>query len=221
MRQLLKSLEQDFLDHSDTDNAIAMAKYMKQIAPFYGIKSDLRNQLAKDFMRRIELPEYNSLNEFVRTFWTKDQREWQYVGMGIPLKYKNEWGFEIIELFEYMIVTKSWWDTVDYIASNLVGMWAKQNEIDFVIVMDKWNNSNNIWLIRTSLIFQLKFKDRTDSELLFKYIDNHKESKEFFIKKAIGWALRQLSKSQPELVKSFLSRTKLQPLSIREASKFI
>ena len=120
-----------------------------------------------------------------------------------------------------MIITKSWWDTVDRIASRLVGFYFREHKELIEPYTEKWMYYGNMWLQRTALLFQLKYKKETDTDLLFGYIQALAESPEFFIQKAIGWALREYSKTAPKTVKQFVDSTLLAPLSKREALKII
>jgi 3-methyladenine DNA glycosylase AlkD len=128
---------------------------------------------------------------------------------------------EIISLYEYMIVNKSWWDSVDFLASNLVGPYLMKYPERITELTGEWMRSENIWLQRTCVLFQLKYRDQTDTVLLSSFIEQLKGSKEFFIRKAIGWALREYSKTNPEFVKSFVADQKLSGLSEREALKWL
>ena len=128
-------------------------------------------------------------------------------------------GYEFIELFEELIVNKSWWDTVDYIASTLVGYYFEKWPKHKNKKAKQWARDKNLWLNRTAIIFQLKYKENTDLDLLFETILLHVHSKEFFLQKAIGWALRQYAYTDMLQVKKFVATQDLKPLSIREALK--
>jgi 3-methyladenine DNA glycosylase AlkD len=120
-----------------------------------------------------------------------------------------------------MIVTNSWWDSVDVIAKYLVGGYLKKFQDQKLKLIEQFSNSNNLWLNRTAIIFQLSYKDKTDFELLKSECEKHKNSNEFFIQKAIGWALREYSKHNPKGVLDFASTANLKPLSKREAIRNI
>ncbi|MCK5077528.1 MAG: DNA alkylation repair protein, partial [Calditrichia bacterium] len=117
--------------------------------------------------------------------------------------------------------TKSWWDTVDFIATNLVGpLFEKYSEL-IIPYTKKWMDSGNIWLQRTSILFQLKYKEKTDFKLIIGFIQQCSSSNEFFIQKAIGWILREYSKTDASTVIEFVKNNKLAPLSEREALKWL
>lgn len=134
---------------------------------------------------------------------------------------KKELKKESMEKLERLITIKSWWDTVDLLASVLVGELCMRYPELIDSYIHKLAEDHNIWLARTSILFQLKYKERTDAELLGKIIVKNSKSKEFFINKAIGWALREYSKTNPEWVRKFIGDTTLHPLSIREGSKYL
>lgn len=154
--------------------------------------------------------------------WHKEQREFQYTACDIAEKYLMLASNQAIPFFENMIRTKSWWDTVDKIASNLIGptilKYPKSK-----LILDDWIRDSNMWIRRSAILFQLRYKYETDEQLLFKYCRHAMHEKEFFIQKAIGWALREYSKTSPSSVINFIDkyRSKLSSLSIREGSKMI
>jgi len=128
---------------------------------------------------------------------------------------------EDMERIEYLITTKSWWDTVDAIASVVVGQMCRNYPELIESHILNWAKSSNIWLARTAILFQLKYKENTDIDLLSRIIRENSEQKEFFITKAIGWVLREYSKTNQEWVREFIRNNALQPLSIKEGSKYI
>jgi 3-methyladenine DNA glycosylase AlkD len=122
---------------------------------------------------------------------------------------------------DWLLINKSWWDTVDTIASHLVGSHFQRHPEQIAVYTERWTLSDNLWLKRTALLFQLGYKKLTDVERLFTYISLCKDSEELFIRKAIGWALRGLSKTDPQVVIGFVQQQTLSPLSQREALKVI
>lgn len=198
-----------------------MKKYMRNQFEFFGIKSTERREMCNEYLKKHSLPERGELQKIIKELWNSEERELQYFAMELFAKCKREWTVEDVSLIEYLITCKSWWDTVDFIASNVAGLWLKKFPEMIKPVTEKWNNSENIWLQRTSILFQLKYKKDTDLNLMFKYIKRLSSSKEFFIQKAIGWILREYSKTDARAVKQFVDSQKLMPLSRREALKVI
>jgi len=217
----IRELNIRFEKQADPDRAFQMKKYMKDLFPFFGIQANPRRVICSQLLKDYGLPEKRALFELVKLLWEKDEREFQHFGAELANKFKNNIEEDDLELFQWMIVNKSWWDTVDFIASNLVGNYFRKYPQHTHHVMQKWQESGNMWLQRTTLIFQLKYKEKTDVELLTRQILALKDSKEFFIRKAIGWALREYSKTRPDWVKEFVDKTTMSGLSTREALKRI
>jgi 3-methyladenine DNA glycosylase AlkD len=141
--------------------------------------------------------------------------------MGLLSKFEKQLPAKFIDTLEYLLITKSWWDTVDLIATHAVGTHFKRFPKIREIYLRKWRKSKNIWLRRTAILFQLGYKQETDFELLTGIIGENLGSNEFFINKAIGWALRQYAYTDPKAVKKFVKSTALHPLSRREAMKHL
>lgn len=221
MHPYLMPLASLFQENSNDDIAFYMKKYMKGQYDYFGIKAPERRELKKAFLQKYGLPESRLLSEIVRECWALPQREYQYFIMEVLERSTKKAEKERIELYEFMIISKSWWDTVDYIAANLVGThFLKYPEL-IKATTEKWMKSGNMWLQRTALLFQLKYKKKTDIVLMTEYIDRLQGSKEFFINKAIGWILREYSKTDGEWVREFVKLNHLAPLSHREALKWM
>ncbi len=217
----IKPLEAAFHTYADPDKAIQMQKYMKDKFVFYGINSSLRKEIFKAHKIQYGLIPEIKTAEIVNWCWEAPEREYQYFAMEFLGKKQKEVPSEIIGLYEHMVTNKSWWDTVDFIAANLVGSYFKQYPDFIESLTSKWLNSGNMWLQRTGLLFQLKYKSEMDVKLLESYIIELALSKEFFIRKAIGWVLREYSKTDAEFVVQFVKENKLSGLSEREALKWL
>lgn len=215
------ALQSYFSPFANEYNASRMRKYMLNQFDYFGIPSPQRKELTRNFITLKGLPDPEQLNETVRQVWVLPQRELHYVIMEIASRKNYLNNPDNIGLYEFMITTNSWWDTVDYIAANLVGACLTLHPKMTLAVTERFMASGNMWLQRTALLFQLKYKSRTNHELLYKYILQLNHSKEFFIRKAIGWSLREYSKTNPVSVLDFTQRTELSPLSRREALKII
>lgn len=198
-----------------------MKKYMREQFEFFGIKSQLRDEIYREFLKKYGLPSLENLNDYLRYLWEKPERDFQYVGMFIIEKIIKKADENLIDLLEYMIITKSWWDTVDYIAARLVGGYFIKYPTQIKPITEKWMSSGNKWLQRSALLFQLKYKKNTDEKLLYDYITRLAEHKDFFIRKAIGWILREYSKTNPKSVEKFIKSHTISPLSVKEGLKRI
>lgn len=208
------------LPHSDALNARAMERYMKNQFSFMGIKSELRRQLSQYVWRSDK--RYKNIDvDFVRHCFSDDYREMLYVATDYLWVMKSYLQKEDLALLKQLILQNSWWDSVDALQRLVVHLPLTEEEINEEMLL--WSKDKNLWLRRVSIIFQLSLKEKTNKTVLEKVIKNNIGSKAFFINKAIGWALRQYSKTNPEWVLSFIeeNKEKLSTLSIREASKYL
>jgi 3-methyladenine DNA glycosylase AlkD len=214
------SIINKFRENRDAAKAQAMAAYMKNLFPFLGISRPDRNLLQKDFFRLAR--KIGIINwDFVNKCWDLPEREYQYLAQDYLMALKKNLQKNDLEKIQEFIIKKSWWDTVDAIADKLVGhLCFRFPELIDQYIM-KWAWSDNIWLIRSAILFQLKYKEHTNCEVLEAVILKNSSTKEFFINKAIGWALREYSKTNPQWVKSLIDNNPLHPLSVREGSKYL
>ncbi|MCL6572035.1 MAG: DNA alkylation repair protein [Bacillus sp. (in: Bacteria)] len=210
-----------FEENRNRANAGQMEAYMKGHFPFLGIKSPERKELEKQFFKEVGVLKEPFSNEFVLGLWEQEEREYQYTALAYLEKSLNKLQKGDMALMETLVTTKSWWDTVDAIAPKAVGAITARFPEVVAETIDVWASDDNLWLRRAALLFQLKYKEKTNAVLLYQYIRKNAESKEFFIQKAIGWALREYSKTNPASVKSFIEGNVLAPLSVREGSKYL
>ena len=219
MHPYVRAIQQTFTQHADPKAAAPMKRYMRDQFEYLGIKSPAVADLMKGLYAERGLPPPADLDAVVRDLWALPQREFQYAAVGLTSKLEKKIPEAFITTLEFMLVTKSWWDTVDTIAADFVGPLFKRFPKVRGKYLAKWRKSKNFWLRRTALLFQLRYKDETDFELLKEIIGENLGSKEFFINKAIGWSLRQYSRVDPAGVRKFVKETPLHPLSAREAMK--
>jgi 3-methyladenine DNA glycosylase AlkD len=222
MHPYVVSLKSLFEQNAIPSQAAPMKKYMRDQFEYLGIKTPQSLALQKEFYSKNGLPEIADLDPILRDLWALPQREFQYVAVGLLGRCESRIPAKSIKTIEYLIVNKSWWDTVDSLAGGTVGV----HFLRFPAVREKylarWRVSENFWLRRTTILFQLGYKQNTDFELLCDIVRENLGSKEFFINKAIGWALRQHARTDPRAVKKFVKATKeLSPLSRREAMKHL
>lgn len=216
-----KKIQTVFAKNAIKKDAVQMAAYMKNHFDFYGVKSVLRKELMQNTITKKEKPSKQKAYKLAKLLWNDKHRELQYVAIELLAWYKKETEEKDIEFIEELLTTKSWWDTVDFLSAHLVGNYFSVYPKKRDAICKKWSNSNNMWLQRSVILSQLKYKDKTDSKFLFHYCEKHKEDKEFFIRKAIGWALREYSKTNPKAVQRFVKNTNLSNLSVKEASKYL
>ena len=218
----IRDLEKAFVERSHPENAFAMAKYMRHHFIFFGIKTEERRSIFKSICIQNQEEVTQNSRAIAIDLFSKPQRELQYCAIEILIKQlKGNYLKEDIELIEKLTLTNSWWDSVDTIAKNILGEYLMQYPLETEKVIERFSNSNNLWLNRSALIFQLGYKKKTNFELLQSECEKHKNSNEFFIQKAIGWALREYAKTNPTAVKHYVLNTDLKPLSSKEALKNI
>ncbi len=221
MHPYVTSLQKLFEQHADPAQAGPMKKYMRDQFEYLGIKSPLFKSLMKEFIATHGTPPIYELDVILRDLWALPQREFQYAANGLLSRSENQLPEEFIHAMEYMIVMKSWWDTVDTIAGGPLGVHFQRFPKVKEKYLAKWRASDNLWLRRATILFQLNYKKETDFPLLCEIICENLDSREFFINKAIGWSLRQYARVDPEAVRQFVKATPLQPLSRREAMKHL
>ncbi|AFH65496.1 DNA alkylation repair protein [Paenibacillus caseinilyticus] len=205
--------------HGDEEQAVPMEAYMRHQFAFLGIRSPELKALLREWMRMHGVPRAEGLRETVRVLWNQPEREMQYAAMGLLEKRRREMGPAELPLLKELILTKPWWDTVDLLASHQVGGILANHPVEREGTVDVWIRSGQLWLQRTALLYQLGYKGKTDTGRLFGYIGHCSDSTEFFIRKAIGWALREYSKTDEAAVRAFIASVSLSPLSVREALK--
>ena len=210
-----------FEQNADPTQAVPIKKYMRNQFEYLGIKTPQNKVMLKQFTSEYGLPSINDLDMITRELWALPEREFQYIALSLLRKFEKQLPAEFIDTMEYLIVTKSWWDTVDAIAGHTVGTHFQRYPAIKKKYLARWRKSENFWLRRTTILFQLNYKKETDFDLLCDLIRENLDSKEFFINKAIGWSLRQYARVDPKAVKKFVKSTPLHPLSRREALKHI
>ncbi|HET8737734.1 MAG TPA: DNA alkylation repair protein [Pricia sp.] len=221
MSEFINTLTAEFEKNANAKIAREQKAYMRNQFEFYGLKTTERRKIQKPFFIKELLPQKKDLHKIVKIVWKKPQREYQYFSQELVWRYAKPFEKRDIELLEFMITHKSWWDTVDFIAVKLIGAYFRQYPEERNRYVVKWLASGNIWLQRTALLFQLKYKRNIDTGLLGKTILSLLGLDEFFINKAIGWVLREYSRTNPEWVLTFADETELSPLSKREALRLI
>ncbi len=212
--------EKALLERREENGSAKMAAYMRNKFKFLGIPAPLRKPIFKEFISNLK--KEGGINwDVIDLCWKNEFREFHYFVVDYLATMKKRLVYDDIFKIKELIVTNSWWDTVD-------GLDRVAGEISFRFheakeILLKWSLDNNFWLRRAAIDHQLLRKDDTDTDLLEKIIVNNLYQKEFFINKAIGWALRDFSKSNSEWVRNFIEKYHegLSDLSIREASKYI
>ena len=216
----LLDLITDFEENRNELLAESMSKYMQDKFRFLGIRGATRTEIYKKYFpdaRKTKTIDW----DFVESCWNKEEREFQYVVVYYLKAMQKFLKREDISKLKYLIVTKSWWDTVDLLAKVIGSLVIRIEGYDQIML--EWSKDSNIWLRRVAILYQLSLKDKVDEIILDKILVNNLGDNEFFINKAVGWALRDYSKYNPEWVREFIKKNKdnMANLSIREASKYI
>ncbi len=216
------SLREHLVAHADPERAAPMAAYMKGRFPFLGIGAVERRRLLGEFLdRNGGRPDADAARILARLFWREPEREFHYVGQELLGFRVGALGPADLPLIEHLVTTNAWWDTVDFLAATIAGSILRRHREALAPACEEWLDSGDLWLQWTAILCQLKWKDETDLVILERVIDRTRHSPEFFLQKAIGWALREFARTDPAWVREFLERTELSPLSRREASKHL
>ena len=200
--------------------AESMSKYMQDKFSFLGVRGATRTEIYKKYFpeaRKTKTIDWN----FVESCWNIEEREFQHVVVYYLKAMQKFLKREDISRLKYLIVTKSWWDTVDLLAKVVGSLVIRIEGYDQIML--EWSKDSNIWLKRVAILYQLSLKEKVDKQSLERILVDNLGDSEFFINKAIGWALRDYSKYNPEWVREFIKKNKdnMANLSIREASKYI
>jgi 3-methyladenine DNA glycosylase AlkD len=209
-----------FRRHGHPDIALGQMAYMKNQFEFFGLKMPVWTSLAKQIVAEHGIPSGHDLAALVRLCYDDAHREMQYFALFLVEKTLKKQPTEWIDLLEELIGERSWWDTVDWLA-KLVGQHFRRYPALIGPTVARWMDSGHLWLQRVCIIFQLTYRADTDTELLFSCIRRVASSKEFFLQKAAGWALRQHTRTDAEAVRAFVASTSLAPLTRREALRLV
>ena len=213
-------IKQLFEQNRDEENAIKMSKYMRDLFKFYGIPTPVRKSLYKDLLKEEKAKKTIDWN-FLDKCYEDDYREFQYLALDYIENMQKFLNYDdIAELYKY-IKSKQWWDTIDRFDRIVGNIAFKDDRINDLML--KWSKDEDFWLRRIAIDHQLGRKDKTNTKLLEQILINNFGSDEFFINKAIGWSLRDYSKTNPDWVKDFLNKyeNKMNKISLKEAYKYI
>lgn len=208
---------------ADPTKAAPMAAYMKTDAPFYGVQKAGRVTVEREIVRRYPPQRRADYRQAVLALWSRPHREERYLAIDYACSFPQYVTVSSIPLYRKMIVEGAWWDSVDAIAIHLVGQVLLHQREATTPKVAAWIEDPDLWLRRSSIIGQIGHKEATDTDLLFGACRSRMHEKEFFIRKAIGWALRDYAKTSPSEVREFVlaHRSGLSGLSFREATKHL
>ncbi|MEU6210710.1 DNA alkylation repair protein [Streptomyces sp. NPDC047023] len=215
---LLERLTAAYPAAADPARAADMAAYMKDVAPFLGIPAPLRRELSRTVTKNTPRPSEDDCAALALGCWRLPHREYHYFAVDYLRRHVGRCSSGILPVVRHLITTVPWWDTVDLLAAHTVGPLVAADP-GLVPVMDDWIDGEDLWPVRTALLHQLGSKGATDAERLFRHCRRQAGHPDFFVRKAIGWALREYAKTDPGAVRAFVAaeRSALSPLSVREA----
>ena len=219
-----EKLYAEMLNYRNEEQAEKMSAYMLNKFKYIGIRTPERRKIFKDFFKEYKKEQEKSEKidwDFINNCWKNEYRELQYSALDYLQAMKNILTDKDIPKLKTLALSKSWWDTIDCLDMIIGEIALKYPKVNDTII--KWSVDENIWLRRIAIDHQLLRKEKTNVELLEKIIKNNFGQTEFFINKAIGWALRDYSKTNPKWVRDFIEKNKdkMAKLSIKEGSKYI
>ncbi|MFD4031152.1 DNA alkylation repair protein [Streptomyces sp. NPDC058637] len=205
---------------ADPERAASAAAYMKHVAPFLGVATPQRRALSRTVLADTGRPDEADCTAIALRCWELPEREYQYFAADFLRRHVARCSSGFLPVLRHLVSTVPWWDTVDVLAVHVAGPLVAADP-RLGRVMDRWIEDDDLWIARTALLHQLRYRERTDTNRLFGYCLARADHPDFFIRKAIGWCLREYAKTDPDAVRGFVdgARDRLSPLSAREALK--
>lgn len=217
-----ENLQTDLHEAADSERALDMVRYMKDNFDFLGITSPERKAIAKPLMKAAKAADIDEVLDIADRCWEEDAREFQYVGAELLRAQSKKLRVDDIDRMLTFVARKSWWDTIDGLAGHPIGtmVW---NYPELGEVMDDWISDEDMWVARVAILHQLFYKADVNEARLFSYVDQRAADTEFFIRKALGWALRSYARDAPDAVRNFVAQREdqLSGLTKREALKHL
>ena len=221
MDDLVTALRRSLREHADPDLAPGQQAYMKSTMPFLGVRVPEVRRLTKAAARSSPPADLEDLERSARRLWDDaTHREERYAATALTALRLAKGRRELMPLYEHVAVTGAWWDHVDDVAHRIADLHDAHPEPTAQAVR-RWGTSSDMWLRRLAILSQLGRRDRVDRALLVDLIEPNVADPEFFVRKAIGWALREVARVDPEWVRTFAGEHELSPLSRREALKHL
>jgi 3-methyladenine DNA glycosylase AlkD len=220
---LVRFVRRELRRLADPKKAVEMAAYLKTDMPFYGVQKPRRLPVYGEITRRFPITTRSEYRQAVTALWSQPHREEKYAAVHVARSVPSYITVSSVGLYEQMIRQGAWWDLVDGIAVDLVGHVLLHQRRQMRPRIDKWIDDHDMWIRRAALLSQISHKSQTDDGQLFSHCLRRAHEKEFFIRKAIGWALREYACTAPDAVARFLrqNRDLLSALSFREAAKHL
>ncbi len=221
--QLARFVQEELKKVADPEKAPQMQAYLKTDMPMYGVQKPDRMPIYREMKASFAPRSQTEYEERVLALWALPHREEKYAAIAYAGQHRDFQTTASVPLYERLIREGAWWDFVDFVAVDLIGQVFLAERAAMNPVIDGYVTDDSMWIRRTSLIAHNKHKGQTDEARLFNHCLHLAPEKEFFIRKAIGWALREYSKTAPEAVRGFLveNRARLSGLSYREGAKHL
>jgi 3-methyladenine DNA glycosylase AlkD len=215
---MLDRLATTYSAAADPAKAGPMRAYMRDQFPFLGIRGPEQRLLTRQVLAGLERPDEADLRDIALGCWDLPEREYQYFAADLLRRHIRVCSAAFLDTARHLIVTRSWWDTVDVLAAHVVGPLVSRYP-ELVSTMDEWSAGSELWLVRTAILHQLRYREATDATRLLRYCTAQAGHPDFFIRKAIGWALREYAKTAPDTVRAYVRahESRLSALSVREA----
>lgn len=207
---------------ADPVHARSAAAYTQHVAPFLGIPTPRRRALSRTVLEGTARPGETDCAAIALRCWALPEREYHYFAADYLRRHVARCSSGFVPVLRHLLTTEPWWDTVDTLAAHVAGPMVAADP-DLRRTMDEWIEDDDLWIVRTALLHQLRFKEATDARRLFAYCLRRADHPDFFVRKAIGWCLREYAKTDPRAVRGFVdhARGRLSPLSVREATKHL
>ncbi|BFU45880.1 DNA alkylation repair protein [Krasilnikovia sp. MM14-A1004] len=220
--EILDRLVRTYSAAREPERAVRAAAYMRDQFPFLGMPAQTQTVLNRTVWTGLPKPAEEDLRAVALACWELPEREYQYFACTYLRRHVAVAGPGLLPTLRALISTKSWWDTVDPLAARVVGGLVQRHP-GVVAEMDAWSTDGDMWLVRTAILHQLNYRADTDAERLFGYCTRQAGHRDFFVRKAIGWALRQYARTDPDAVRRYVAahRDQLSGLSVREATKHL
>jgi 3-methyladenine DNA glycosylase AlkD len=208
---------------ANPEKAVGMQAYMKTDMPFYGVQKPARVKILGELAARFPPSDRDDYESLILALWALPHREEKYLAQSVATRFGEFVVPESMPIYKRFITEGRWWDFVDEASTHMVRRLIQDHPGSSWADVDRWIDDSDIWLRRAAIICQIGLKERTDRERLFRFCEQRMDEKEFFVRKAIGWALREYAKTDPHAVAGFVSahRDQLSGLSYREATKHI
>ena len=218
MDSIISEIRLSFEQKANPETAEKQSAYLKNKFIHFGLKTPVSREITKPVAIALKKHSIEEIMELAELCFNEPEREFHHLGVDILGRYCKQIPKGSLAYIRKMIETNSWWDSVDMLAAKVLGMYLL-NYPEERVEMDKWILDDDFWIRRSAILYQLKYKEHLEEERLFRYCRLTMHEKEFFIRKAIGWVLREYAKKNRKAVELFVAEneTDLSNLSRREA----